>query len=380
MKFINWIKEKFSKSVKLNANDDILSLSKQSGWIKLNKKLIVPAGYICLLVAKEKVCDRFLEGEHKMSVENLPALTRQLKLNIPNKKGEYRQKFYADIYFVKLSERTNNKFCSQQGIYLKKDKQFLGTTAFVKGTYSFTVEDPILLLEALLKMYGKFNGSLAQRQIDVWTGELVDKCIQKNKPNVQKLYERDSSCFLGLIDYLNKNIKDVGLKYSTIEVTSTMLPKSVYKKAKLDFDEVVEQKPHKESEKLENAQEQIVNTQQLQTNDATQRAKIDFGSDIKTLPANDYVKPGLEKVNGDYYIDDNYTDINSNKTEAQPETLEEMQSKISYKKCKNCGAFNPKDAKVCFNCRAEFKKICEHCGEEINSGDFVCPKCKSIVI
>ena len=103
---------------------------------------------------------------------------------------------------------------------------------------------------------------------------------------------------------------------------------------------------------------------------------IDFGSEIKSFDnAEENVKNSSQDVDDDYHIDENYALNTQNE-----QNIEEMQSKISYKKCKNCGAFNSKDAVNCFNCKSSFKKVCGHCGAEIDDGDFVCPKCKSVVI
>lgn len=420
MGLIKWIKGKFSKPVSIKPTEDILMLSNQSGKIKLGKKLVVPEGYICLFVAKEKVCDRFVAGEHKLSVEGLPSLTRTLKLNIPNKKGKYKEYFSADIYFVKLSEIINQDFCSQQGIYIKKDKEFLGTTVLVKGSYNFEITDPILLMEALLKMYGKFNGKLAQRQIDIWTGDLVDRKIQKNKPSIQQVYERDSMCFEGLVDYLNKNTQDIGLKYSSIMINETILPKNVYKKVQLQFNEQFEQETNQSAQvglnqtqlenktQLANSAETLpVQNEEVWIEDETQKnatssmiekqvsndenqSVFDFAGEIKSLETSVEIEKNnaqASEENVDANLQENMDEQKALEEEQylanlgkSDETIEQMQSKINYKKCSHCGAFNSKDSNTCFNCKNSFKKICGHCGTEINNGDFVCPNCKSIVI
>lgn len=60
---------------------------------------------------------------------------------------------------------------------------------------------------------------------------------------------------------------------------------------------------------------------------------------------------------------------------------EEIKSEvIKYKVCENCGANNPIDSKECFNCKNEFCKICNTCGEKVKSSEFVCPKCGTIII
>lgn len=417
MGLVSFLKSKFSKPVSIKPSDDFLMLSPQSGKIDINRRLVVPEGYICLFVAREKVCDRFMPGEHKLSIENIPALTRVLKLNVPNKKGNYKHSFYADIYFVKLSPVINQKFCSQQGVYINKDKDFLNLTAFVSGEYSFEIVDPVLLIEALIKMYGVFNGKLAQRQIDIWTGELVDRKIKKNKPSVQGLFERDSTCFEGVVDYLNRETADIGLKYQSINVTQTVLPKNVYKKASLKYSEKVE-KPVQDSQ--DSGLQINDKVDSLASKVVTNTKEIDFQIDILPLNSTNQTNQQLESdktqtennarqiENSAMQIENNVQKIENSATQTENatqqseqiivqnqhqdqqqyaenlaqthQTLEQMQNKIHYKKCPHCEAFNASDANSCFNCKQPFKKVCGHCGAEIDSGNFVCPNCKSVVI
>ena len=419
MGFFQKIKRFFTKPVEVenNKKDRVIMHSKRSGKIPLDKSLVVPEGYICLLVAKEKVCDRFVAGEYKLSIDNIPVLCRTLKLNVPNKKGKYKNSFFADIYFVNLGSFTS-KFESGQGVYIKRDKKFLGLTAFLKGNFSYKVSDPQLFVDALLKVYGVIKGNLAQRQVELWTGDLVDKKVKKNKPLVEQLYERDSKCFDGLLDYLNKSTRDIGIEYTQVEVTETIMPKKVYKKTKLEyaenqnFDESYNNKQiEMRGEPIQDNTKKLEQPQPYFINGKYTGEYVDdtISQQDNTLDTNgiDYFEDSnkqskLEYQENDNLIDDtsgnnkestfNFSDDIDNSLEGsydfnqaddipQPqESLEEMQKKIAYKKCANCGAINPKNAVTCFECHNKFKKICQKCGAEIDNGDFVCPKCKSVVI
>ena len=424
MGFFQKLKRFFTKPVEVenNKKDRVIMHSKHSGRIALDKSLVVPEGYICLLVAKEKVCDRFVAGEYKLSIDNIPVLCRTLKLNVPNKKGKYKNSFFADIYFVNLGSFTS-KFESGQGVYIKRDKKFLGLTAFLKGNFSYKVSDPQLFVDALLKVYGVIKGNIAQRQVELWTGDLVDKKVKKNKPLVEELYERDSKCFDGLVDYLNKNTRDIGIEYTQVEVTETIMPKKVYKKTKLEYTENQDfDKPYN-SKQIENNGEPVQNSNKqlngpqpyfingkyngeyvddtvsqqderidTDTNasgffDDNENQQSKFGyQESDFLP--DTAKESFSNKESTFNFSDDIDSslegsYNFNPTDDIPqpqENLEEMQKKIAYKKCSNCGAINPKNAVTCFECHNEFKKICQKCGAEIDNGDFVCPKCKSVVI
>lgn len=465
MNIFKKIKQIFVKPVGMEAGkkNELVVRSSSGGRIKLNKTLSVPDGFVCLLVCKEKVLDRFTSGEHKLSIENIPAVCRTLKLNVPNKKGKYKNSFFADVYFLKLDEILDKKFASQQGIYVKKDRNFLDATVFVSGKYSFELADPVLFLEALLKMYGIIKGSLAQRQLDIWVGELVDKKIEKNKCSLDLLNARDSACFKGLLEYLNKNLADIGVKITKVEVDKTHLPKNIYKKTNLIFDEQFENSnpqnqnfdlnPTDASDKVlttaqnvkteqiltngqnlknepsltngQNLSQQISNqpfyseqilNQQISTEPSLINTHpkpsltngFDFNSDIKQLETEDFsvletdkpersqtfnhttsfmnpVEPDIPNYSGETASEEmlqqssGFDDLDYQIPEPS-ESLEELQTKISYKKCKNCGAINSKQAKVCFECKTSFLKVCQKCGCQIENGDFVCPKCKSIVI
>lgn len=403
------IKRIFVKPVEIDKNkkDDLIVHSSASGKIKIGKELAVPQGYVCLLVSKEKVLDRFTAGTYKLAVENIPAVCRTLKLTVPNKRGKYKSKFFADIYFVKLSDVENQNFSSNQGVFVKKDKNFLNATVFVKGNYSFVLSDPVLFLQSLLKVYGVVKGPIAQRQLDIWIGDLVDKKIEKNKPSLDLLNERNSTCFEGVVEYINKNMLDIGVKVSRVEVTQTILPKKIYKRTKLSYqEEYARVEPDKQLNNSGEPNFDVTENKPQEPQNPPQKANINFEQDIQTIDAGEFnqqleikhlnteissnstfMQPNLTQPNASLQTQQNASDVESFETDIESdeiapptETLEEMQSKIAYKKCKYCGAINSKQAKVCFECKNPFVKTCQKCGSVIDNGDFVCPKCKSIVI
>ena len=360
----------FKKPITANKSslDNVVSLA-FSGSVKLNKALDVPPGYICFLVCKEKVCDRFTEGNYKLDLQSIPVACRTTKLNVPNKNGNYKNSFKADVYYVKLDEVVGQKFESINGIDIKKDKDFLRFNAYCKGYYSYVVKDPALLLESLLDCAAIIKGNMAQRQLDIWTAFNVDKLIEKNKPSALQIYERQSVCFEGLIDYLNKHMQDVGIEYTQVDVTETILPKKVYKKVELKFTESNTQMAY---------QNVIDKTQQM-------NSKIEetlTSTNITLQPVENQLFGNTEE---DFELDKNKYE-NAVQENYQEDLLdkhydiEQLQQKVTYKQCKKCGAYCSKNANVCYNCKSEFVKICDKCGAEIKNGDFVCPNCKAIII
>ena len=338
-----------------------------SGHIKINKALDVPAGYICFLVCKEKVCDRFTEGNYKLDLNTIPVACRTTKLNVPNKKGNYKNSFKADVYFVKQTEITEQQFESINGIDVKKDKNFLRFNATCKGYYSYQVKDPVMLLEALLDYSAVIKGNMAQRQIDIWTSICVDRLIEKNKPTANQIYEKQSLCFEGLLDYLNKHLKDVGLEYSQVDVTETFLPKRVYKKVELNYSQT-------------NTQMAYQNVTEKTAQMAQEFENIVNPNNITLQPVENNLFGNEEVENPTITLDTEIQDDVQQEPIDKHYDIETLQQKVTYKQCKKCGSYCSKSANVCYNCKSEFVKICDKCGAEIKNGDFVCPNCKAIII
>ena len=402
MGLFNIFKKLFSKPIKMDQRQEnqVVCFSRQSGKIDLNKKLVVPPNHVCFLVCKEKVCDKFIEGEHKLSINNLPLVTRTLKLNIPNKKGKYKDYFNADIYFVKLDEISFQKFESQNGVYIKKDEQFLPLTGDFTGKYSYKLIDPESFLESLLMNFGIIKGNLAQRQLDIWTGLCAEKKIEKNKPSVQSFNERESSCFNNLIEYMNQEMRDIGVEYTGVNITKTILPKRVYKKTKLSFSENIKSQNSGQNAFDDNLVKQDLSKELSLNGGDNNQVLMPFENSLFSNDNNEEIKTNFEILANEDIIESNIdltdsviqtvkNDNNSfdNGFSVTQENIikpiiedEKLQSAIKYKTCSQCGAVNPISSKSCFNCKARFKKICEKCGKEIDSGDFVCPHCKSIVI
>lgn len=203
---------------------------------KFGKQLEVPDGYVAIMTYKGKVADAFVEGCYRLEIGAMPILSRISKLQKPDKKGNLPTKFCADIYFVSTRVFENRNFASNYGVKIK-NKQYKTFWAKLYGQFSFQVVNVVSFMEAMLTQYGVVNNGVALDELGFWVGNLVDKKVQKNKPDAQMLFERASVCFQGLVDYVNEQLFDCGVKLSCINILQTKFPKRIYKLAKLDFAE-----------------------------------------------------------------------------------------------------------------------------------------------
>lgn len=238
MGFIDKFKNIFSKRIDTSntSQDKVLSLVLHKS-IKYGKMLEVQPGQVAVFVAKGKVADVFNEGNYRLELGYLPILSRILKLAKPNKKGKVPNKFYAELYVINLKEFKDLTFTSYDVVNVK-DKKYKNVNVKLQGEFNFEIFSPIEFLEALMTQFGLLKDSIAKTEISNWVAELAVKKVQKNKPSIEQLYTRDTVCFEGLAEYVNKEIFDCGVKVTSIEVTNTIFPKKIFQSVQLDYTEL----------------------------------------------------------------------------------------------------------------------------------------------
>ena len=405
----------FKKKISLNNFDSkcLVALKKSSKKIKFGTGLQVPEGFMAALVYKNKIADTFTEGSYRLDTNNMPLLNRMQKLSKPNKKGDLKKYFKADIYYINLKEFDNGYFDSFDA-FVVKDKIYKNVTCKLCGKFSYQVFSPVDFMEGMFMRYGILRDGVAKNEISCWVAELSTKFAQRQKPSVEQLYAKDLSIFENLQDKLNKELSDVGLKITNLEITDIKLPKKVYKKVSIPQDKMQEPKKEVyvgEQHDLENpVRDAQFKNFENQSNEVYGEVASNYEDEMnsKTLvvdsEGNSNVETGLfasASNNNDYNnyeqnisennYNDNYNnneyinvyndmqesvnnkDIISNQNEihgnAQTEQYDEfeemkyankkieptvIQKTIEYKKCSNCGAFNSKSAETCFACGHRF--------------------------
>lgn len=372
MGIIKYLKNLFKKTIDLADIDksQVVALNKSNAKIKFGTRLNVPENFVCALVFKNKIADIFKEGKYKLEVTTMPVLTRIEKLTKPNKKGNLPKTFKADIYYINLNEIENQTF-SNSVVYLK-DKQYKIVGVRMAGVYSFKIIDPEEFMEAMFTQYGVLRNKVVKDEISYWISKLVAKRVKKNSPKVFELYARESPCFDGLIDYINDDVFDCGIKLSKIDVTDVKFPKKVYKKVTLLYEEVQEPKPTQnegepdvlqgcvkiEQEKeIENNSNQTYIEETVQVEVGHDNSETELHSQNSSENSYNYAtrydnaeqqdNTLLNKV-----LDEIQTEQNSNNIVIELD--EPIQKTVEYKQCPICGAYNAKDSETCFSCKYKF--------------------------
>lgn len=149
---IKRIKKMFSKNI--DCSEEIenklmhLYITKNRE-ITVGANIIVPDDFVAVFVCKNKVCDVLLSGKYAISGANLPKTFSRMKLGKANKKGKYKKRFAADVYFISRKKHTELEFESYDK-YAKKDPKFGMVKAHCQGVFDIEITGADKLLKYLL--------------------------------------------------------------------------------------------------------------------------------------------------------------------------------------------------------------------------------------
>lgn len=358
MGLISKIKKLFSNKIDATdvSDNELISLVSNQA-IKFGKKLEVPQNFVAVFVAKGKVADVFNEGSYRLEVGCIPILTRILKLTKPDRKGNLPNRFSAQLYLINLKPFLEQKFASFNSVLIK-DKKYKNLKVRLEGKFDFQIINSVDFVEAMLTQYGLIKESIARREISCWVAELTTKRVQKNKPKVEDLHARATKCFEGVIDYVNKDLFDCGVKITSIEVTNTIFPKKVFKSVKLDYTELTQNQPAQTVEELnynKNDKTDVISNinENLLESSATSKDSLNNVETNETDCENIQNICCQNSVNNENIQIDvenkNYQTNNKNENAPEPDIV----NTVGYKVCLNCGAYNSVNSEHCFKCKSK---------------------------
>ena len=229
MGLMNSIKGQFIDVIE-NVDDDGQSVVKKfdrkyinNNEIKTGAKVIVRPSQAAVFFKGGQFADILTEGTHKLSTNNLPILSTLMALpylfNSPIK---------ADLYFINLKQFVNNKWFTKNPLIIR-DKEFkvVRIKAFV--TFAFSIDDVEKFVREVLGTQKRFTqddindylSSFLVESFSVVLGEIdvpiIDLAMQYSK--------------LSNLIQLKANIKakDIGIKFSNVNIENISLPENVEK-------------------------------------------------------------------------------------------------------------------------------------------------------
>lgn len=357
-----------------------------SSDIRINSKLIVPQGYVCVLGRRGKVADKFEEGEHFLNFANMPYMCRRFGID-KVKDGKQQQKTPCNVYFVN-KELMPGKFKTYR-------KVEMGTRAYgifkihVFGMYSYKVANPQELMQSLLNEYDYIKTGESESIIEAWVNDLVVSTLEKKNFVITDIVNNSQIIAESLKNSISKLFETAGLELCELKIYKYKLPKQYQAQS----DQIIAQQlnptqnvdQQNENNAIENIScseenqqatnieiEQILNSKILQNDSQTDIEKEQYADKIEeknTVDTHQNEEYNQNVNQTDYVPFGNFVINNGTIEDMQKPSIKEKQKpkfvdlnldnlyadkKNNIKRCLNCGAENTQNADHCVLCGEKF--------------------------
>lgn len=191
--------------------------------IKLSMQAVVPKDCVLFLCDGDKILDSFFEGEHELSLANLPKCDKKFKLSKPNKDGKFQKYFFCDVYIVnKILFKYKPFKCYRKAEVL--DKNVGEFKVGISGGYAFQITNPQKFLQNILCEYNHLKNKEAEKILSGYVGEFVLGEIEKTKFGIEDFLYTDN-----LVDFLyeriGKKLDFLGVEFLGFDIKECKLPK-----------------------------------------------------------------------------------------------------------------------------------------------------------
>lgn len=232
MSIFSKLKSLFNKSIECGdeLNGRLIYMYPLKGRVvHINANIIVNEGYSAVFVVNDRVSDVVPSGKHKIGGAVLPVTFSRLKLDRPNKNGNYDKKFKADIYYVCTGVMENVEYSSNEPFYAKSDK-FGRIKGFAEGICNLQIYDPENLLKNLLVERPFIPNKGGKQLITDMVGNEVNKMLAKSKVGFSEILLNPKILNTYLNPAINEKTEIFGVRVYNLEVASLKLNRRLQKK------------------------------------------------------------------------------------------------------------------------------------------------------
>ena len=295
----------------------------QKGSNQVNKgsALTVREGQVAVFVYKGKLADVFLPGFYKLDTDNMPILTKLLSW-----KYGFETPFLADIYFVKTTQFTNQKWGTANPIMVR-DKDYGAVRVRGYGSYSFRVDDAYVFMQNLVGT----NSSFETQEITDYLKSIVvsgiTDIIGESKIPVLDMAGSLQEISNIVEQKLDASFKEIGVELTKFNFENFSLPEELEKA--LD-----------ENAKLGMYRNNMDVYTQMQTLEAMKNAANNQGEAGGAMGAGMGLSMGVGMANI----------FNQNMQQMYQQNGANQQTNSDKKFCTSCGAQIPAKAKFCSEC------------------------------
>lgn len=321
--------------------------------VHVNSHIIVGDNYYAVFVCNDKVCDILPSGKHKISGAVLPKTFGKLKLDKPNKAGNYPKKFKADVYYVFKSIMEQQQFCSDNQFF-KKSSHFGKVKGYSEGLCDVQVLDPEKLMKVLLidRFYIR-NKQGIELTLGL-VGNEVNKMIEQAKFGFTEIILKPDILNEYLNPAINEKVDALGIRIYNLELTSFKLSRSLQKRVALFLSERKQVNDEFEQAGIKYLPEQVVPNKVVV-------------SEMKESNNNETLQ-GQAPMQSQTPQNNNYSSAN----QSAPQII--RRGGLSVQQPESKPEFNtPLNSSEIF--AGATKKVCKFCGETIDEKFAFCPKC-----
>ncbi|MDX1973299.1 MAG: SPFH domain-containing protein [Candidatus Sumerlaeia bacterium] len=189
--------------------------------IKNGAQLIVREGQRAILVDRGRVADTFEPGQHRLTTQNIPILSR-----LQGWAYGFESPFKCEVYFVSTKRFTNQKWGTANPIMMR-DKEFGMVRVRSYGSYAIQVSDSVVFLRQLVATDPSFEVyEIAEQLRNLIVTRFSDAAASSGLPVLDMAANLDE-----LSKYAQKKLeedfREMGLSLPIFLVENVSLPPEV---------------------------------------------------------------------------------------------------------------------------------------------------------
>lgn len=307
-------------------------------------QLIVRPSQVAILVNSGQICDVYGEGEHKLTTNNMPIITK-----LASWKYGFDSPFKAEVYYVNTKQFINQKWGTASKVNLR-DADFGIVRVGARGVYSYRVNDaPQFMREIFGSNRDYSTASLAEYFKSIVVGGFSD-AIGESKIPVLDIPAKYIELGEHVKSLLQDDFKKIGVELVNLVIENVSLPEEVEK--------AIDQRST-----LGALKGSLGEFTQYQTAQAIRDAANNPNGGAGLAGMGVGIGAGMAMGN---------TMMNSYNQE--PAKSEQT---TNGPKCTNCGVSLVAGAKFCSNCGTpvQTKKFCTNCGCQLDPNAKFCSNC-----
>lgn len=185
-----------------------------SNELKIGTQLIVNQSQCAFLVLGGKIYDEFSSGNYTIKTENIPLLNKIINLPFGGDSP-----FQAEIWFINLLAKLDNKWGTTSPILLEDPKYGIIVPIRAFGQYGFKIGNPRLFIEKLTGNLPRFSSEKIQ---DFFKGKIINSLTSliSKKIILENISILEINIFIEeLSKFCEENILEEFLKYG-IEIVN----------------------------------------------------------------------------------------------------------------------------------------------------------------